>query len=251
MKRSFTVTLTIITVICILLGILIHTSPFSDRLPFMRNRDRGNGKVVRTDESFENVASLSIDLDIMNVRFNRCDGNAVKLSFDGAENLSPIARMDNSTLVIRQKKQKVHGIKEADSELILSLPDGLVLNNVDLDIDLGNLDLGNISADNLSADLDMGNVEGSGVLAKDLDIDTDMGNVILKDTEFGNADMGSDMGNVEVYSKKNLDNYSFSFSTDLGNIVINGDTVKKNYDKSGSEGSLDIGTDLGNIIVKY
>ncbi len=256
MQKTYTLTLTIITIACILIGTIYHVGGFFRNaflfpLPFVGREDGNGGQQISTDESFKDVASLSIDLDVMNITIGAHSGDDVLVAYEGNERFKPQTELQGGTLTITQKQKIKLGMNDAKSNLTVSLPKETGLNGLDIILDMGNIDFSDITAEDLDIDVDMGNVEGESFSANSTDIDTDTGNVLLKSARFSELFAAADVGNIEVYSDNDLSDCKFSCTTDVGNIVINGDKMSKNYERSGNNGTVSLESDIGNILVRY
>ncbi len=255
MKRTYTVALTIITIICIILGTAVHVGGFAGKFPVPFFPFGGAmfdpGMEIRTDESFDNVSSLLIEADLMNITVRSGEGSSAQITYEGGEKLKPAAVMKGGTLEITQKQKIKPGLKDVKARLTVTLPKGSSLIDFDLDLDVGNIDLKDITAEDMDLNVDVGNVEGTNISSESIAVDTDTGNILFNNAAFTGINAASDVGNIEIDSAKNLSGYGFSCKTDLGNIVINGDKVSKNFERAGNDGNVNLGSDVGNIIIKY
>lgn len=260
MKKAYVSVLTIITILCVVFGTMYHTGLFfrnATVFPFSAfNIGSGSGKNISFSEEYEGISSVLCDMDLMNVTINTTEGNSVKIDYEGKELLKPVISNDDGRLNISQPQKVRLGLMDMDlssekSKVALSIPKGTVLKSLNADLDMGSMEIYDISSDKLDLNVDMGSVNGSGLTIGNAKIYSNMGNVELGVRDIKDLTASSDMGNVTITSGKDLSNYAFSCSADMGSISINGKKVSNDYEKDGSEGNVDISTDMGNVTVNY
>ncbi len=254
-KTTYIRMMTVITILCVVFGTLYHMGNFFyniGALPVTLFRNTGiAAKNVGSKESFEDVQSIDLKVDCMEVTMKSHAGEKVLLSYSGQEKLRPEFSFHSGKLEIKQKKKGKVNLASIESKLTIELPEGKPLDRLSVDIDMGNIEMEDFDTEKFDLNLDMGNVEGKDFTAEKMDIDADMGNVTFEDVQINNLTADADMGNVIIHSKKDLSNHTFTCKADLGNIEINGDNVGKTWSASGSEGKYELETDLGNISVDY
>ena len=255
MKKTYLTVLTIITILCIIFGSLYHIGGFFGKIshfPFpVPSFSVGRGEEISFEEKYSDISAIDMDVDFMNVRIDSHNGSEVVATYTGSDRLKPIIEVKNGTLNITQKQKVKVSLTSEKTSFTLMLPSDKPLKEVEVDVDMGNVDMNNFITENLIIDTDMGNIEGGNITADNTDISADMGNVSLTGMEFASLGIDTDMGNVDITSKKSLENYAFSCNADAGNININGKKVSKDYMTTGSEGTVRIDTDMGNIAIDY
>ncbi len=260
MKKAYVSILTIITILCVVFGTMYHTGLFFRNaavFPFSAvNFGRGSDKNISFSEEYEDISQVLCNMDLMNVTINSTDGSSVKINYEGNEKLKPSIENDNGHLSLTQPQNVRLGFKDADlskekSRVTLSIPKDTVLTGLDVDLDMGSMEIYDISSDKLDLSVDMGSVSGTGLILGDVEIDSNMGNVELGVKDVKNLAASTNMGNVIINSEKDLSNYSFSCAVDMGSILINDRKVSGDYEKEGSEGTVNINTNMGSVTVKY
>ena len=259
MKKAYTITLTTITILCIVFGTAYHTGLFFKSfpaLPFFNVNSGIGSNNISINEEYDGITSAALDLDLMNVTIVTTDSDKVELSYEGKEKLQPIVTAENGVLTLTQQKNINLGLtdikpKEGTAKLILSFPKTTELKDLSINVDMGDTEIKDLNMYSMELEADMGNIDGSGLTVNDADIDCNMGNVALKLKTVKNLKISSDMGNVDIDSDTDLSAYSTSCSADMGNIEINGSKVSNDFEREGSGGRIDIDSDLGNITLKY
>lgn len=260
MKKAYVSVLTVITILCVVFGTMYHTGLFFRHAAFFpfaaANFGNGSSNDISFSDEYKDVTSVFCDMDLMNVTINTTDGDSVKVNYEGKEKLKPIINCKNGALSLSQADNTRLSFREMNltdekSKITISLPKDTVLKAMGADLDMGNMEIYDITSDRLDLDVDMGSVKGSGLTLGNAEIDSNMGNVELTVKDIKDLSVSTDMGNVKVMSEKDLSGYSFSCSADMGSIAINDKKISNEYEKEGSDGSITIDTDMGSVSVEY
>lgn len=180
------------------------------------------------------AADLTIQYgDTLNVDYNYPEKNIPKVSFEGG------------TLEIKERMTKnISSLFGKKYKLIVTIPKNANLDDINIDVDMGDIKLNKIGCEDLTINADMGNV-----VLKDMTVDRgifdlNMGNLEISSSSFesieASADMGNievaghvesmkadcDMGNITVSTDGEVDLNKFSLSCDLGNVEVNGSKWK-------------------------
>lgn len=160
--------------------------------------------------------------------------------------------------------------KKDSFSLTIYLPEGFEMDKLDVSLDMGNLDLGNLhvkkltaeldmgncnandfTADTAEIDLDMGNFDASVLHVRDLDVSSDMGNLkigLLSDAE--KVDLESDMGNVTLTVDGSLADYAVDAKADFGKLTIDGQTYSEKFSSRGSR-ELSLSASMGSVNLNF
>ena len=119
--------------------------------------------------------------------------------------------------------------------LTICLPEGFEMDKLDVNLDMGSLDLGNLKVKDLTAELDMGDCTADDLTADTADLDLDMGNFTAASLTARHAEIELDMGNFTLTNASISD---LTVDNDMGDIQIGLLTdVQK----------IDLDTDMGTI----
>ncbi|MBQ4523955.1 MAG: DUF4097 family beta strand repeat protein [Lachnospiraceae bacterium] len=217
-------------------------------------------------EAFHNI---DIDLQSSNIEFIASDDYYIE--FDECAGTLEYEVVDD-TLTIGQKEKSVFmsmGFGFANNRkntVRVYYPEETTLNNISLEVDMGNLYIEEMNASSMEINCDMGNVEFEKCFAGEIIIEADMGNVDLEEVSVDKIDVKADMGNVEIskidlleegFVKCNMGNVEMSFEKpvesyeiyakiDMGELLIDHEECGSTY-KSEGEIPLEITNDMGNI----
>lgn len=180
-----------------------------------------------------NFSKININADIMGVTIERGDSYSVKAKYN-KKYLAPQFQVDDDELNIKQHgNTKVRiGSGNKNCKLIITVPYGTVLDEIEIGIDVGA-------------------VEISGFDIKKGKISTDVGAVNLDKVDFDNLKIDTDVGAVGVKLLNDIKDYTINLSTDVGAVEVGGANYKRSYNQNGATNkTLKINTDVGAISIK-
>lgn len=173
----------------------------------------------------------------------------------------------------------VRGLAGVSGDVIIYIPEGKALHEVDchvalgdiyaynvimesaeLSIDLGDLNLSECAVDSaLNVESSMGNVDIYDCeLYGETDISASMGNIYIDGLVRGDVDIDADMGNVNLYLDDPISEYRWALDVGMGRVSVYDDSGS--YNQSSSNGGLsggsgdsvlDVDAGMGNIDVMF
>lgn len=248
-KNIYLIILTIVTVLCIFIGIVIHLltnlTEF-DLFDWDEDDDTWATQGIE-DEPLDAFKALDLDASVADVEI--VYGSSYAISVDCPKRFMPTWEVDHDTLIIRQEDvniNKLHTNMNADFEITITIPSGTKLDSISATLNMGALEMDGISAAAVTIDADMGNVEISGIEADNIDITANMGNIELENGNITNITCDADMGNIELEGRfakieancsmgsitiegPHLDETKMDLDTDMGAIEINGKSLGSSY----------------------
>lgn len=281
MKRNTYLTiLSVVTALCVIGGSIYHLSHdiwfgddngwglFSSRFSHL---DHNNDSRVRNSISLEDFESIQINSRVLDITIQT--GDTCQADYDCTERLVPDIKVQDHMLTITQSKVSTLG-NNNHCTLTLTIPAGTKITKADIQCDVGDIQISGISADSLTGDIDTGEC-----LIKDCSFDqikltADVGDIIVDDCHLGNssgtidANIGdinltncsftnlaitNDTGDISLKKCPALSEYMLAFSTDIGDVTLNGKSQKKKFSQEGNDFSgtkkLTIENDCGDITV--
>lgn len=247
MKKIIIVTLSVITVLCIVVGTLAHVGGWFNIFPFGEETD-GRLEYAEEQPAFK---SLRIEADVMSVTIQR--GDRYYISYKASDRLVPKLEYKGDTLVVSQPSRgfsiNLWGNKKC--EMTLTVPEGARLSEAEFDLDVGNLVIADLAADHVKIAADVGNVEMTSCTGNRLEAESDVGNIDIRSSEFMGTEIDTDVGNVYFSTANALSQYTVALTTDIGKVTVDGDSYKKQFSQTASGVSdgrrLTVETDTGNI----
>lgn len=210
-----------------------------------------DGTVFSADE----VNEIRTDLDVCNVTFKLSDEDEIRVGYEGDESAIPEISDENGVLRIvdgRNWHVNILGFfqKGMKREVTVFIPKEKTDLVYQLTLDVGNMNVENITGKSLSLEVDAGNIDGTNVAFEKAVVEVDAGNVTLA----GNiSDLSSeiDAGNFEFDAKESLEMYSLNLHTELGNVHVDNKKQGNDYEVTGSaQYRVQAKVDAGNITIK-
>ncbi len=216
----------------------------------------------------DGVSSLRIENNAGDIRIKK--GTEFKVTAEGDENDLPDITTKDGKLVICSKAANTDannfgvgilsfmkgrlsvGIPFKSMRIEVEIPEGTLLENIEIISEAGNVKVNGIDAKRLEAELDVGNIDLSSCSIADIEMKNDCGNIDIESTVSDILDLSNDMGNIDVKLIGNIDEYVIDAETDLGEVKINGDDKRNSYSQrpDTADKHLKAENDCGNIHVR-
>lgn len=281
MKKIYMTVLTIVTVVCVIGGSIVHGIGLLTRIRHFVGRHTASesGQIVESgqgrDYDLSPFTSLKLDVGIGDIRLVTGDG--YHLTYSGKDSLAPVLKEDGDRLKITQNDRNVRSWFKTDNPLdtentmVITVPADAKLKDLDAELNMGNFTITGISADDTELSLNMGNLDVMDSSFGKLSVDADLGNVTIRDisadkaefdasmgnieavhiADFRSLDLDADMGNIDLTLDQKLDDLNLALSASLGSVKINGENVSDKKIKNGN-GSITVTADasLGSVDIK-
>ena len=218
------------------------------------------------------VNSIKLDLKACEVAFEVKDGSGLMgIEYSGDKRLKPEVTFENGKLVATQKNKQSFSFYSINSpRLTITLGTDVYLDNLEMNINAGDINMKNVKGDYLFGDFnagniviknctfnkadldaDAGNIQIDDSSFKILKIETNAGNVQIHDTDLETVEVNSDFGNVEIKGLDDLDAYDIECDVDAGSIQVGRSSSGRHYSSKGTgAGSIKVEVDAGNIEIK-
>ncbi len=218
------------------------------------------------------VNSIKLDLKACEVAFEVKDGSGLMgIEYSGDKRLKPEVTFENGKLVATQKNKQSFSFYSINSpRLTITLGTDVYLDNLEMNINAGDINMKNVKGDYLFGDFNAGNIVIKNCIFNKADLDADAGNIqiddssfkILKietnagnvqihDTDLETVEVNSDFGNVEIKGLDDLDAYDIECDVDAGSIQVGRSSSGRHYSSKGAgPGSIKVEVDAGNIEIK-
>ena len=229
MKKSMYISiLTIITVLCMVIGIASNVAGCS---AFGGER----GRRMTGTESLEAFEVVEIETSIMDVEIQA--GDEYKIYYDAIKRVLPVYEVADGVLKISQKEERgkgwFNGIGEgSEMVLVITVPQDAILTSMEIISDVGNVDIQNVAFE-------------KGV------IETDVGDVSTENCHFTDLEIISDVGDVEIKTVGDVKEYTMELSTDVGEVDVEDIERGNDFIQNGtSDKKIVVIGDVGDIEVE-
>ena len=216
------------------------------------------------------ISSIKLDLSACSVVYETAEGSGlVGVEYTGTKSLKPEIKFENGKLTASQPNSFNIGLKSINApRLVIKLGKDVKLDNLEMKINAGDINIKGVNADYLFGKFNAGNVNISNCSIRKADIDADAGNIqiadsdmkIVKiDTDAGNIDIKkttsleqidikTDFGSVNIDDLGDLEKYDIDCKVDAGMVSIGGTSDGRKYSSKGSGNySINVKVDAGNI----
>lgn len=277
MKKIYLVLISLITICCIFIGTAIHlgrifsfTPSAGMNISFGESMERE--KITFDQEDYKEflqgeMHKLTIQGSVLDICVET--GDSFYGEFEYVTHLKPVFEEKRGELLIKQPKNSL-GVGDNSCSLRLTIPSGMEFALLNLQSDVGNVKIINLTGEEFRLSSNVGDVRMEQSSCQTLDVKSDVGDIAIIDSQFdtGSSDSNcgdtklqgisfkeftakADIGDVAVESNVNLDNYELNLASDVGEVRVNGESYDKKCKQKGSEGSLKITGDIGDVRVNY
>lgn len=248
--KVLAIILAIFIIICICSAFLFGITIFS-KIIYQSNHknntyleDRYIGETI--EENIEKIESLSenvkvkIDLEISSLKIK--EGTTFQV--ERINEITDVScRVNGNTLEIKEKDSSWFDSTKENSTIIVYIPEGMILDDLEISIDIGNADVQGIQTKKLDIDAGAGTINLNSVVAQKVDVDGGAGNITINDSVLtnldfdcgigvtkisgdikGNSKISCGVGKMELHLTQPQENYKIRTETALGEITLNGET---------------------------
>lgn len=250
-KNIYLITITIITVVCIIAGSLYHIGGFALSLfdNLIPHSDKSPGNVCTKELSVDEFSNLIFDTAVLNI--NVTTGDSYMVSYKCNERLVPKIKSSGDTLTISQSG-KTNYKRNTTSEITVTIPFGAALNNLSFDTGVGEVTLDALTASDAEFDTGVGDLYVTDCSFATCDVDGGTGNLSFENCAFDEMDIDGGTGDITVTSSQSLDGYMMDLDSGIGDITINGNDYDDEYEvNEHAKKHLVIDSGLGDIVVRY
>lgn len=241
-KRTYLLLISVFTALCIAVGCFLHI--------FRRMGSRVWGAYIKKGDSLEEIREIEVDADHLSLEIaGRGEGYAYQ--YEGYEKLLPELSLKDGVLRVSQETEEAgrtyFSKPRRRQKLRITLPEETELSRVDIEVDLGNLEIRSLKSEDFSADLDMGNLEITDSSLGEARISCDMGNVEGRGLLFQSLFADLDMGNLDLEARQKLDDFKIDASVQLGLLEIDGRARGGVFHQDGKKGRVRLECSMGRI----
>lgn len=149
-------------------------------------------------------------------------------------------RVENGILVFSSSFKQNHGLMlnipfaQKDSPVTVYYPADAVFESIEIEADMGNVQLTALQVERLDISCDFGNIALDGVQAKNSELSVDFGDILLR-TPLPET------------------NYSYECEADFGDVTINGTLMEGEFNRRNPDAPyrMEIQADTGNISIEF
>ena len=255
-RKKYLKTLNLVTVICVVVGIMINVVKFAGMaaFSFFRNSSSGSNTMTAGDGNLDGFSDIDAELKFGELIVKYGDDYSFSYNNypDGTE---PSFKVKNNKLEIRQKGKmdfNLFGNNNFDGKVTVTIPKGTVV-DMELNLNMGSLNLSDMTFGDVNVDADMGGINFRNCVMQDITLQADMGSIELKECEFKDGDLDANMGSITL---KDCTFQTADCDADMGAIEVSGyyealtadcDMGSIKADNDNTDAKYDLDCDMGDI----
>ena len=279
MKRNVYLTiLTVVTVICIIVGSTVHIVGFG--LDLVSNLfqawdwdweadadndvDVSGGSVsagaansngcttTRLDATdLDSFSGISIDAAVMDLTIS--PGETYQISWSCQQRkVVPSYEIKDGVLTLSQSGSNLWRGSNNSCHVRLTVPADTLFGSITGDVNVGDINFSQLSIQNLDLTANVGDFDLENCALGNVSIRANVGDVSIDHSSFSNLDVNADVGDVYVESSEDLSNYAIDLSAGAGSVSVNNQGHRRSYAQSGTNGcTVTIRSNVGDVQLDF
>ncbi len=283
MKRSVYLTiLTIVTVICIIVGSTVHIVGFGLDLVSnlfqawdwdwdTDNDDASGGSVSTGDGSgtpgatssngctatrldatdLESFTGISIDAAVMDLTIS--PGETYRISWSCQQRrVVPSYEIKDGVLTLSQSGSNLwRGINNS-CHVRLTVPADTLFGSITGDVNVGDINFSQLSIQNLDLTANVGDFDLENCALGNVSIRANVGDVSIDHSSFSNLDISADVGDIYAKSAGDLSSHTIDLNAGAGDVAVNHQDYRHSYTQSGANGcTVTIRSNVGDVQLDF
>lgn len=257
-KKIYLITLSIVTIICVIAGLCFHTVRFGlsffDQLhlPFFSEEPDSDDDLEKMTASdviqLDNFTSLFVEASVMDLDIEK--GEQFTIRYSGSEKLFPSYEVKNGILTVRQTG-KTHSIWGNNKcHVTITIPEKL--SDAQITSDVGDVDLEQLEIDSLTLTADVGDIDISDCTFTSAELSADVGDIDWENSSFVSLNVTNDVGKTIISSPDDLSDYDMDLQSDIGDVKVNAQKEHKSYLQNGDNSKkLVVKNSVGDVTVSF
>ncbi len=217
-KKIYLTIIWLLVLVAIILGIGIHVTNWFSWIY------ENKGDTIEEEATLEEFESIDLEAGAVELTFHNT-GDAYKVSYSTTnKSLVPEVKVVRGTLKIQQDKdsiKKLIGTKSQVLKLVITIPENVALNNINLEVGACDVDLSEMRASALNIDSGAGDVDIQNSTIEKITVDAGAGDVDLASVNFNFLEVDAGAGDVDITGITDPEEYSFDVSVGMGELTIN------------------------------
>ena len=193
----------------------------------------------------EGFSKLDLEIAASNL-YIKAEGEEFKIETSKISKSTKIENKNGTLKVEDTKKIKF----QQDSMIIIYVPVGTVLEDIELEIGAGNVNISNLTASNAKIECGAGQVIIDEANLTNADIDAGVGKLVYSGYMNSNSKVNCGIGEVEINLYGGEDRYTFDVEKGIGEIEINDNKMPNETIYGSGENKISIDGGIGSIKVK-
>lgn len=228
-------------------------------------KDSTEYKSEDISKEFENIKSLEVDLETMDLVIRNGD----KIKVEG-NNIPDKMKINQEGEKLKISDEEISSSYSEDNTITIYLPENQKLDNINLEIKYSTVDIEKINVSNLKLDFESNYCEFQEIVADNIEIDNDHAdldiydgqttnfkmdsesgyqNIVLKITGTGNVEVENSDTNITLLGKQ--EDYQINNKNRLGTTYIGDETISNNQTIGSGNGKINLDIKSSDIYIEF
>lgn len=199
----------------------------------------------------ERFSEIDVEVGLADVTIATGEDYAVELKWDSGHGYTMNCAIRKDVLKVTSSLKKVGDPALENAEVVITVPEGVTLKEIDVEVGMGDLRLEGISAADISCESGLGDMYFSRVTANEANGETGMGDVDWEGPLSRETELNTGMGDIRVKADDAADGWSYELSSGMGQVSVDGVSYGKNARQRGGSGELEAFSAMGDVAVDF
>lgn len=224
-----------------------------------------NVDMITYNEEYQDIENIKLDIKYAELTIK--EGETLRVEAEKVNEDWKI-KQDGKTLKI-SNVGKSWGVYNDTPILIIYIPETIKLEKTEIDFGAGRADIQYLGSRILDLDFGAGKVTINNIIAERADIECGAGEVIIENADLNNLKLEAGVGKLEYFGdirgkskincgvgeielklKGGIDNYTFSLERGIGEMNLNGESIKKDTNIGNGDNYIEIDGGVGAVRIK-
>lgn len=190
----------------------------------------GNGGGQQISVSSDAFTAVDVLAAVADVTIVPGEDYTVELFWDSKGAYSLNYKIVNGILRVTGSPAVTNDLTVKGASVVVTVPAGYKLEEVSVEVGLGNITLTDITV-------------------ADTEADTGLGDIIWKGGLSADTELSTGMGDIHITVPYDLEEWSYELTTGMGDVTVNGENAGNSETQRGEAGELSANTGMGDIVL--
>ena len=215
-----------------------------------------SGGKMSSQESYTGVRKIDMDLSVGDVEVLPTDGHEVVVETEGiSRRLGFASNIEEDELEITSKKWSIFGSRKWTGKIYLYLPKEVMMEEISLGIDAGNLTVRDLWAEEFSLSVGTGNGHVENFTAREADIDCGTGMITASGCAGRTLELDCGVGEIEYLAPGAAGDYNYEFHCGVGEVLVGDNEYsglgRSRNENNGADRKIKIDCGVGKVAVDF
>ena len=199
----------------------------------------------------ERFSEIDVEVGLADVTIAVGEDYAVELKWDSSYGYTMSCAVRKDVLEVTSFQKKGVDLSFDHAEVVITVPEGATLREIDVEVGTGDVHLEGISATDISCESGAGDIRLLRVTASEASGETGLGDVEWEGPLSWETELNTGMGDVRVKADDAAVGWSYELYSGMGQVSVNGVGYGKNAKQRGGSGELEAFSGMGDVTVDF